>query len=547
MTSAEAPRQAPPTPEPAAAASAGALAYLRERRAPGRRAGRGNTAYTLYCVLLVTAVWGVPYLAAALRAAQDGSWQGPAADRVLHLLPVAGPVLCALLPLAAARRARWRGPVRVDPPTAAWLLPHPVARRALLLPSFRRAAALWGGAGAAAGAAAGLVLHALRPGPWWAALLAGACGGGAAGCLATAAGVVTQRHGGVPRTLPWAPPLAAVAALPLVAAAGGAPAWAGAAAAALATAGAAAALTAARRAAPAIPARVLREQAAAAVRLAAAGYALDLRLAAATVRAARGRAPVARRGPPPPRRGRPAALLLVPWRDATGLLREPSRLLWAALWWAAALACASLPHPAAALAALVAGCAGASQLAEPARLEGDDMRRSAALPWPPGSLALRHGLLPGALLLLTGLPAAVVLGGGAPLLLAGVPALVCAALVQSYRGAVPTRLLIGSETPLGNTGPVQVLLWAFRGPLAVSAALGPALVATASRGATPPAAWALAPAVGAAAAWWAQRTAYRLRSGPAGRTGARRGAWPGGRYPLASRRHGMGRSGPTAE
>jgi hypothetical protein len=48
--------------------------------------------------------------------------------------------------------------------------------------------------------------------------------------------------------------------------------------------------------------------------------------------------------------------------------------------------------------------------------------------------------------------------------LACVP-LVGAALVSAYRGDIPSSILIGVQTPIGDTGPLQVMLWYLRGPL----------------------------------------------------------------------------------
>ncbi|MDT0347050.1 hypothetical protein [Streptomyces litchfieldiae] len=480
-----------------------ALAHLRRLRAGKRRADRRNAMYTAYCVLLLTAIWGVPYLAALGRAADRGDWHGQTADRALDFLPPIAPALFALVPLAAALRARWRGPVLLDAPTVAWLLPHPVPRGPLLLPRFHRSAALAALAGTAAGAVAGLLVHALGAGTWWTAVLAGAGGGSAAGCLGTAAGVLVQRHGTLRIALTAPLPIAALAAVPLLAAAGRAPGWAGAAAAALTAAGTAALLPVARGVVPAIPARVLREQAAVALRLTAALYAWDPRQARATVRAATGRRPrVAVRLPLP--RHRP---LLVPWRDATGLLRSRGRLAWATFWWALALLCVWTGHRYAVLAALPAGYLAAAQLVEPARLERDDTRRAAQLPWPAGTLALWHGLLPAVLLLATGVVPVALWRDSAPLLLlASVPALVGAALVSAYRGVMPGHLLLGTESPLGGTGPVQALLWHVRGPLVVLTVLGVAQVQAANdRWGSVTWVWVLA--AGLCAAAWARRVA----------------------------------------
>lgn len=484
-----------------------ALAYLRALRAGHRRAQLRRTAYTAYCVLLLGGIWGVPYLTAVVRAASGGDWHGETADRVLAYLPLAAPAALVVAVVAAASRARWRGPVLLDVATAHWLLPLPVGRAAVLRPRLARAAALAGAAGVAAGAVGGLVVHALGAGRLAAAVAAGAGAGGAAAVLGVAAGTAVQRHGRVARALAAPLPLAALAAFPLLAAAGRVPAWLGAGATAVVAAGTAALAMRTWRTAPGVPARVLRRQATAALRLTAALYAFDMRLARLVVRGAGGRS--SRWRLPPPRR----RWLLVPWRDATALLRAPSHLGWAACWWLAALALGGWSDGVGygMLAALVAGYLAAASLAEPARLDGDDARRAAPLPWPPGALALRHALLPAALLLAAGAPAAVWWDGrGTATLLAAVPALVAAALFSAFRGVVPARLLVGSESPLGNTGPLQALAWQLRGPLVVLGALAvPPLARFGGMGTAAAVAWTLA--AGAAALAWTRYTAASAR------------------------------------
>ncbi|WP_409470429.1 hypothetical protein [Streptomyces sp. HC307] len=198
----------------------------------------------------------------------------------------------------------------------------------------------------------------------------------------------------------------------------------------------------------------------------------------------------------------------------------PGRLLWAVVWAAVAVALVSLDDVAApvTLMALPAGYLAAAQLAEPARLEADDVRRSAQLPWTAAGSALRHGLVPAA-----GLLALFVLGpavaGAAGLwsdrllvLPALVPALVGAALVSAYRGTVPVHLMTGSMTPLGDTGPFGALLWQVRGPLVALGAL--AVVDGPLRGAEPDVVGLLwPPLVGAGMAWWAGVTARRTVRG----------------------------------
>lgn len=280
-----------------------------------------------------------------------------------------------------------------------------------------------------------------------------------------------------------------------------------------------AALLTARRATPDIPAEALRDRATVASRVAASVYSLDLRQARSAARGTRGRRARPLLRLPVPR----SRWLIVPWRDATGLLRAPGRLLWAALWSTAALALGTaVPHarpdwqvPLCA-AALVVEYLAAAQLTEPARIDSDDTRRSANLPYAFRALALWHACVP-CVLLLGWLGAGGAVAGltgrwtpGTAVLLAAVPAVVGAALVSSCRGAVPGHLLIGTDTPMGNTAVLQTGLWYARGPLAAIVLSAPVLVVVQRHhqlGAGH-VVWLLA--VGAAGMWWARSTAHRL-------------------------------------
>ncbi|MFD7282764.1 DUF6297 family protein [Streptomyces sp. NPDC059862] len=525
------------------------LAQLRILRTHQRDERRKSIAYTLYCTALLFAIWDVPLLLAAARAGADGRLRGPVAERLVSALPTTAPAVLATVVMMMAARAMWQGPVLLERAALTWLVPQPVQRRALLRPRFVAASVTNTAIATAVGATAGFLLHALGVGSWWAATGTGAAAGGAVGFAGTALGAVVQCHcdtllrqrAGIRRTGwavvaalwllavvslvhgPWAGESVACwsgpwgwAALPLVAVAGEAPVAAGGvggglAALVVAWAGVVGAGTAAR-----IPARVLRTQAGTALRVQASLYSLDLRQARAAVRASRSR-PVRSgvRLPFPRRTG-----LLVPWRDATALLRAPGRLLWAVVWAAVAVALVGLddvPAPVT-LMALPAGYLAAAQLAEPARLEADDVRRSTQLPWTAAGLVLRHGLVPAAgllVLFVLGPAAAGAAGLWSDRLLvlpALVPALVGAALVSAYRGTVPVHLMTGSMTPLGDTGPFGALLWQVRGPLVALGAL--AVVDGPLRGAEPDVVGLLwPPLVGAGTAWWAGVTARRTVRG----------------------------------
>ncbi|NJQ03129.1 DUF6297 family protein [Streptomyces zingiberis] len=504
--------------------------------------------YTVYCTVLLFAIWGVPLLAAAAQAGADGRLRGPVAEAVPSALRAVLPAVLATVVLLPAERARWQGPVLLEPAALSWLLPQPVLRRALLLPRFVTASVTATVIGAAAGAVAGFLLHALGAGSWWAATCAGAGAGAVAGFAGTALATSVQRHSGtgsrhvasIRRTgwtvaaalwlLAAAAPVVGSwatwavlwsgpwgwATLPPAAVAGEVPAgagWAGAVLSALVltAAGRAGAESAAR-----IPARVLRAQADTALRVRASLYSLDLRQARAAVRATSSRTvrPTVRL--PLPRR----RWLLVPWRDATALLRSPGRPAWAAVWAAVAVVplCLDGAPLAVVLMTLPSGYLAAAHLVEPARLESDDARCSAHLPWPARVLALWHGVVPAAGLLtlfLLGGSVAAVAGLWSDRLLVLpvlVPALVGAALVSAYRGVVPAHLMVGSATPLGDTGPLAALVWQVRGPLVALGAL--TVVDGPVRGAEPDAVGLLWPLlVGVGMAWWAGATARRTMLG----------------------------------
>ncbi|MDT0267050.1 DUF6297 family protein [Streptomyces sp. DSM 44915] len=518
------------------------LRRLDEFRARGRAARRRRALYVGYCVLLFAAIYGVPYLAALADVAAAGRWRGPTADRVLTALPALAPALVGLALLGTAQLAFWRGPVRLPAATVHWLVPQPVSRAALLLPRLRRSWLVSGVLGALLGTLAGLVTYAVGGGRPWPVLLAGAGGGLAVGLLAVTVGVVTQRyhpwwwggrrgarqrlvlavvagalvaHAGLAlaaagagggRLVLWSGPWG-WAALPLAAAAGRVPVLDGVLGGVLTLLVTAGALGLARRAAVALPAAVLRQQTRVAHVFTAALYGFDPGVALGALRAPRRMRRATGRRLRAPR----ARWLLVPWRDALGLLRAPGRTGGGLALWAATLALLSLDHQEAGLLALGTGYLAAAQLVEPARLDGERPERAGQLPWRRGALALRHALLPGALLLAT-LPVAAALGAPAGrLVLAGAwaPALVGAALVSAHRGTMPPATLLGVETPLGDTGPVQALFWLARAPLVTLPALAAGQLAAGS----PPfaASWALA--VGGAALAWARRTAGRDATG----------------------------------
>jgi hypothetical protein len=167
---------------------------------------------------------------------------------------------------------------------------------------------------------------------------------------------------------------------------------------------------------------------------------------------------------------------VVLWRDALALLREPSRLGWAALLGAAA-SVEALTHPGQAVPAAVAAVLlyfAVSLLCEPLRTDVDAPDTSALLlSWPFARVLLAHCALP--ILIMFGLTAAtivaVVLAGAAgagaliliPTVLAPViaTAVLCAALAARTGGRVDENLLgrllsLDASNPMGAT---LVVLW----------------------------------------------------------------------------------------
>ncbi|MFJ2745189.1 DUF6297 family protein [Streptomyces sp. NPDC087440] len=511
--------------EARAADSGRVLAFLREARASSRQERRKNSAYVVYLVALFAVFWAAPLLAAAARTGSRGDWHGETARQVTATLPWSAPTLLALVLLLTARNAAWRGPVRVDLPTLHWLLPLPIARGPLLLPRLRAAVLRSALVGPVVGAVLGYVLYVAGAGGPVPLAVAGAWAGLVTGLTGVGAGVLVERWGygrsfwvcclavavGVGVLPLWSGPWG-WAVQPLLAAAGhGEPGEAWAAGAGLSAVCAAGALVVAWRSAPLIPVAELRSRATLASQVTASLFALDLRQTRAAVRGPRrGRARV--RLPMPRRRW-----LLVPWRDATGLLRAPGRLVWGALWAAVAVWLCGLVQDAGrgqvALSALVlgAGYLAAAQLVEPARLESDDHRRAAGLPYTFGALALWHAVVPGALLLLGTGAGALALGTpGHFALLGSVPVLVGGALVSAYRGAMPVEVLIGGETPMGNTGPLQAVLWYGRGVVGAVALAAPCLLLTVRQGTVGVAHLACLLLAGAVMLGWSRRTARRL-------------------------------------
>ena len=553
------------------------LALLRHMRRAHLREQAGNVAFAAYAAVLCLFIYGGALLP-WLRSLSHGQPRSPDAVAALAAAPPALVALQLLLVLAVLRDALWRGPVTVPAPTAGWLLSLPLDRGRLLRPRFRFSVALGIVLGALAGAAQGLALAAaglahtngLLALVWW-----GALGGALLGLAAVGAAALVERYPVGEKVVRIAGPVVALvslalvgqavlaryrdvpawvstvelwsgpwgwAAQPLLAAAGASGAGAASASGAsgvVHASGAAGVVSASGalvalvplavlavvlvvvgdRVAPGITGAALRARARAVQSFTAAVVTMNPRTAAEVVRSTR----VRRRRVRLPLPRRPAWTIV--WRDATGLLRAPSRLAWAVLLLATGFVLGAMSthaklYPSLALlaGALVAGYLAVAQLLEPARLDADDPRRAGHLPYRFDRLALRHLVLP---LVLAGVLAeaavavlAAVTGTWTLLVVPplALPALVAAALVSAYRGPVPASIQLGADTPLGNTGLLQVAGWYAAGPLTATILLLPPAHAVIGRTPAPETLlnyvlWGLA--VAALLTFWAVRRAAK--------------------------------------
>lgn len=459
-----------------------ALALLRTMRAPHRLNRAKQAGFALYCTLLILVIWGgIPSLGLFLQASMGADYTGHGAA-LLAAIPSGIAALGLATLLLAVRDGLWRGPV--VPPRAAtdWLLAHPVRPRPVLRPWFWLSCALavFPGLVTAVGGmvALGLTVRTGLPAALGWCLLGGVC----LPLLATCAGLLVERSDRaahwVRRLTPYLTLLVlALAAQSALAVAGhpvrwlervelwsGPWGWAGIAAlaptraavpggwvaAALLVVPTVVALLLADRAAATVPLNRLRERARTAAGVLAALRTVELRAARQAVNSASGGDRQRRLRLPVPRR----AWLIVPWRDATALLRSPARLGRALLLTVPAELCGVLAHGSrgglswlATSVALVFGYLAVAQLLEPARIETDDIRRASWSPYPFAALMLRHAIVPtllGVLLGLAGAAAVALLGGGPAAWLAplAVPALVGAGLVNACRGVLRRDLMI---------------------------------------------------------------------------------------------------------
>jgi Family of unknown function (DUF6297) len=490
--------------------TAATFSLLRELRRGRGRKQAASAAYWAYLIAVIVVGYGGSLIVTAYRALRHPPPATDAAPWLLHAGPAALTALALLVFLVLLRDALWRGPVTVPQATADWLLGTPVSRRRLLRPRFR-----WAAAGALlVGAVAGIVPAA--------ALVALGLGGGSGGevlrlagaamlsmallfAVATGVAGLIERYPETGRQVRAATPVMLAAAVVL----GGLAAWAGlghlpaavatvllwsgpwgwaaqpvmavAAQAGPASAGnpapwwpvalgllaatAVAALACADRAVAGVPAAALRARARTLGAMSAAALSMNTRgVATAYTGAATRRA---RFRLPPPRRRE----LVLLWRDLLALLRSPARLVSAVLLALLAAALAAVAGHGRPVSLVLVGCAlslgylAAAWLCEGARLDADDPRRSAQLPYRYESLAWWHAAVPCLVLLAAvGVPAAVaglVSGDLRPLVLlvVTIPVLVGGALVNVFRGSFSPALFVGADTPVGNTAALSIVFW----------------------------------------------------------------------------------------
>jgi hypothetical protein len=490
--------------------TAATFSLLRELRRGRGRKQAASAAYWAYLIAIIVVGYGGSLIVTTYRALRHPPPATAAAPRLLHAGPAALTALALLVFLVLLRDALWRGPVTVPQATADWLLGTPVSRRRLLRPRFR-----WAAAGALLfGAVAGIVPAA--------ALVALGLGGGSGGevlrlagaamlsmgllfAVATGVAGLIERYPGTGRQVRAATPVVLAAAVVL----GGLAAWAGlgrlpgavatvllwsgpwgwaaqpvmAVAAQAGPAGAGnpapwwpvalgllagsalATLACADRVVAGVPAAALRARARTLGAMSAAALSMNTRGVATAYTGAGTRR--ARFRLPPPRRRE----LVLLWRDLLALLRSPARLVSAVLLALLAAGLAAVAGHGRPVSLVLVGCAlslgylAAAWLCEGARLDADDPRRSAQLPFRYESLAWWHAAVPCLVLLAAvGVPVAVagiVSGDLRPLVLlvVTIPVLVGGALVNVFRGSFSPALFVGADTPVGNTAALSIVFW----------------------------------------------------------------------------------------
>jgi hypothetical protein len=167
------------------------------------------------------------------------------------------------------------------------------------------------------------------------------------------------------------------------------------------------------------------------------------------------------------------------------------------------------------------GYLAAAWLCEGARLDADDPRRSVPLPMRFESLAWWHAAVPCLVLLAAvGVPTAVACAAAGDLralalLVVTIPVLVTGALVNVFRGSFSPSMLVGVDTPVGNTAALNIVFWYAWGT--VLAVLPMTVLIASALGSPGPAPLIRALVIGAGLAAglgvYATRRARRLRTG----------------------------------
>jgi hypothetical protein len=434
-------------------------AFMRAHRRPFR-----PSAYQVYATLLGAAIVGV-FVRGAIASLIAGGIG-------VHGLLVLGPAVLLLIVLAAARFGSWQGPVSFSAADLGLVLMAPIATSDLVRPKLEHSLLVGAVVGAAVGGLAILVVAGGPAGLGVArsigavlglAILSSACV--AVSWLVQSSRSLTARIRRLsPAALLVAGGLVAVSATmsrsigvwsgpwgwaiaPLAGTAG----WPLALGLLLVISGAVVAWAFMRAGASSIEMFAVRAGTRSA--LTASAWTLNYRVAAQSYRAAQPQGRGSRIRISPPVRPRRAIV----WRDTLGLLRDRSRVGWAALLGAGAVV-EAVTHPGHVLPAGLAAAGlyfAASLLCEPLRVDIDDPDRSATLlPWTFARVLLAHCALPA--LTLFGITAGTVLasaafgvaGAGALILIPtlGIPvvavAVLAAALAARRGGRIDEGLMI---------------------------------------------------------------------------------------------------------
>ena len=483
----------PADPRDRAESARAVRAFLRSRRTRFR-----PTAYQVYATLVVGGIAGA-LAGNAVSEAIGGSLNA-------HKVLVFGPVLLFLALLALLRFGTWQGPVGFSTADVSFLLTAPIAISALVRPKLDQG--VW--VGAVVGAAVAGVALLVMTGEAGVPRALGTVGGMAAfAVLAVAASWLVESSrtawGLVRRASPAAlvigGALLAAGAIPAsrsvavwsgpwgwaIAPLAGSSGWPVAVGLLLTTTAAVAVI--ARRRSGAAGAEVFLARAETRSGLTASAVTLDYRSATLAYRSALPARLARRVRVPRPARPR----LVVVWRDAIAMAREPSRLGWATLF-AAAATVEALTHPGRAIPAGVAAVAlyiAAGLLCEPLRLDVDAPDTSVLLlSWPFARVLLAHCAIPALALFTvaaTAIAATVAAGAasaGALLLIPTVlaptvaTAVLCAALSARRGGRVDEGLLgrILTLDPNNPAGAVVIVLWLLPWLITATAVIGGALL-----------------------------------------------------------------------